>query len=70
MHSGDCNTFTLNISAWCFRKNSKFSGQEFEEIHRNIGSLEAPKQIRILRKVITAIKSVRIIQQLGSYAVW
>ena len=29
------------------RTSSKFSGQEFEEIHRNIGSLETSKQVRI-----------------------
>ena len=35
------------ISAWWLRTSSKFSGQEFEEIHRNIGSSETPKQVRI-----------------------
>ena len=32
------------ISARWPRTNSKFSAQEFKEIHRNIGSLETPKQ--------------------------
>ena len=27
--------------------SSKFIGQEFEEIHRKIGSLETPEQVRI-----------------------
>ena len=35
------------ISAWWLRASSKFGGQEFEEMHRNIRSLEAPKQVRI-----------------------
>ena len=39
--------FTMIISARWFRTSSKFSGQEFEEIHRNIGSSETPKQVRI-----------------------
>ena len=39
--------FTMIISAWWLRTSSKFSGQEFEEIHRNIGSPETPKQVRI-----------------------
>ena len=34
--------FTMNVSAWWFRTSSKFSGQGFEEIHRNIGLLETP----------------------------
>ena len=32
--------FTMIISARRLRTSSKFSGQELEEIHRNIGSLE------------------------------
>ena len=39
--------FTMIISAWWLQTSSKFSGQEFEEIHRNIGSSETPKQVRI-----------------------
>ena len=43
--------FTMIISAWWLRTSSKFSGQEFEAIHslihRNIGSSETPKQVRI-----------------------
>ena len=39
--------FTMIISAWWLRTSSKFSGQEFEEIHRNIGSSETPKLVRI-----------------------
>ena len=35
------------ISAWWLRTSSKFCGQEFEEIHRNIGLLGTPKQVRI-----------------------
>ena len=31
------------------RTNSKVSGQEFEDIHRNIGLLETPQQLRIPR---------------------
>ena len=38
--------FTIIISAWCLRTSSKFSGQEFEEIHQYIGSLETPKQVQ------------------------
>ena len=41
------------ISAWWLRTSSKFSGQEFEEIHRNIGKIRwSPK-----KKVSTEIKS-------------
>ena len=39
--------FTMIISAWRLRTSSKFSRQAVEEIHRNIGSLEIPKQVRI-----------------------
>ena len=39
--------FTMIISATWLRTSSKFSGQQFEEIHRSIGSLETPKQVRI-----------------------
>ena len=35
------------ISAWWLQTGSKFSGQEFEEIYRNIGSLKTLKQARI-----------------------
>ena len=34
-------------AAWWLRTSSKFSGKEFEEIHRNIGSSETPKHVRI-----------------------
>ena len=33
--------FGISFSAWWLRTSRKFNGQEFEEIHRNIGSLEA-----------------------------
>ena len=39
--------FTMNISARWLRTSSKFSEQEFEQIHKNIGSLETPKQVQI-----------------------
>ena len=39
--------FTMIISAWWLRTNSKFREEEFEEIHRNIGSSETPKQVRM-----------------------
>ena len=39
--------FTMIIFAWWIRTSSKFSGQEFEEILRNIESSETPKQVRI-----------------------
>ena len=32
---------------WWLRTSTKFSGQEFEEIHRSNGSSETPKQVRI-----------------------
>ena len=38
---------TMIISAWWLRTSIKFSGEEFEEIHKDIGSLETPKQVRI-----------------------
>ena len=58
------------ISTWWLRKSSKFNGQEYEEIYRNIESLETPKQGEFLyHKVVNAIKSVLIIQQLASDAV-
>ena len=39
--------FTMIISAWWLRTSSKFSGQEFAEIYRNIGSSETTKQVWI-----------------------
>ena len=39
--------FTMIISAWWLRTSSEFSGQEFEEIHRNIGLSETPKLVQI-----------------------
>ena len=39
--------FMMIISAWWLRTSSKFSGQEFEEIHSNIGSSKTLKQVRI-----------------------
>ena len=58
------------ISAWWLRTSSKFNGQDFEEICRNFGLLETPMQVWIPpRKVVIAVKSVRIIQQLTSDAV-
>ena len=39
--------FTMVISAWLLRPSTKVSGQEFEEICVNIGSLETPKYARI-----------------------
>ena len=38
--------FTMIISAGWIRTSSKFSGQDFEEIHMSIGSLETLKQDR------------------------
>ena len=64
-------TLYHDISAWWIRANSKFSGQEFEEIYRHFGSLETLKQVRIPPKheVVIAMKSVRIVQYLASDAV-
>ena len=39
--------FTMTISGWWLRTSSKFIGQNFEETHRNIGSLETPEQVGI-----------------------
>ena len=39
--------FRMIISAWWLRTSSKFKRQEFEEIYRNIGSLETPNQVQI-----------------------
>ena len=39
--------FTTITSAWWLQTSSKFRGQEFEEIHRNIESSETSKQVRI-----------------------
>ena len=39
--------FMVIISAWWLWTSSKVSGQEFEEIYRNIGSQEITKQVRI-----------------------
>ena len=39
--------FTMIVSARWLRKSSKFSEPSFEEIHRNIGSMETPKQVCI-----------------------
>ena len=36
----------INSARW-FRTSSKFSGQEFEEIFKNIRSLVTPEQMRI-----------------------
>ena len=36
-----------SISVCRLQTTSKFSGQEFEEIHSNIGSLETPVQVHI-----------------------
>ena len=41
--------FTMIISAWRLQTSIKFSGQEFEEINRNIGSVETPQQGRFLQ---------------------
>ena len=50
-----------------FRTSSKLNGQEFQEIHRNMGSLETFKQVRIsFYKVVMATKRVRIVPQLAS----
>ena len=63
--------FTMIISAWWRQTNSKFSGQEFEEIHRNIGRLETPNQVRISpsTKHLMQRKYVRIVQRLAFDAV-
>ena len=39
--------FGYAFAAWWLRTSSKFGGKGFEEIHRNIESLETPKQVRI-----------------------
>ena len=39
--------FTMDICAGWLSTSSKFSGQEFEEIHRNIESLKTSKSVRI-----------------------
>ena len=39
--------FTMIISAWWLRTSSTFNGQKFERIHKNFGSSETPKQVRI-----------------------
>ena len=38
---------TIIFFAWWLRTSSKFSGQEFEEMYRNIVSLKTPKLVRI-----------------------
>ena len=43
----DKTLYDIIISAWWLRTGSKFSGQEFKDIHRNIGSSETPKQVQI-----------------------
>ena len=51
------------VSAWWLQTSSKFIGQEFKEIHLNIGSLETPKQVRILQaQVVIAMKGAEIVQ--------
>ena len=63
--------FTMIISAWWLLTSSKFSGQEFEEIHRNIGSSETPKQVRIppITKYSLKWKVCGSSNKLGSHAV-
>ena len=39
--------FTIIFSAWWLWASGKFSGQEYEEIYRNIEPLEISKQVRI-----------------------
>ena len=39
--------FTMIVFAWWLCTRSKFSGREFEEIHKNIESLETPKHLRV-----------------------
>ena len=39
--------FTMMTSAWWLWINSKFSGQEVEDIYWNIGSLKTPNKMRI-----------------------
>ena len=55
------------ISAWRFRTSTKLNGQE---IHRNIGLLETPRQMRTspITNLVIAIKSVKIVQYLASDA--
>ena len=57
-------SFTMIISAWWLQTSCKFTGQQFEEIVKNIGSLETPKAGAnfFILEVVIAMKSVRIIQ--------
>ena len=36
------------VCLMALNNQQKFSGQEFKEIHKNIDTLETPKQVRIL----------------------
>ena len=58
-------------SDWWLRTSSKFSVQEFEEIHGNIEFMKSLKQVRIppIMEVVNAMKSVQIVQQLAFDAV-
>ena len=49
-----------------------FSGQQFEEIQRNVGSLKTPRLVQIPpnRKVVVAVKSLQIVQYLVSDTLW
>ena len=57
--------FTIIISAWWIRTSRKFSGLEFEEVHKKIGSSWAGADSSN-HAVVIAMKSVRIVQQLAS----
>ena len=56
--------FMMIITAWWLWTSSNFSEWKLEEIHRNIGSLETSKQVRIppTTKIVIAMKNVRIVQ--------
>ena len=53
--------FTMIISAWRLRTRSKFSGQEFEEIYKNIENSSASADSS-KHEVVNARKNARIIQ--------
>ena len=72
IHACDLYSNKYGISAWWFQTSSKVSGQEFKEIHRDIGSLETVKAGADISThiVVIAIKSVGIIQTVASDVVY
>ena len=61
----------ISSTLW-LRARSKFNELEFEQMHWNVGSLETHKYVRILQTqstLVTAMKSVRIVQEIASDAV-